>query len=1350
MNEYQKGVFLEEQILDCKSANNIGGVVRFEERINYSEISNALKKVIMKHPNLHSSIHESELVVNDEYEFILAEREFVSIDSFREYVHEVFEEKNVISTNQLFFPVLCHVGDNSYLIIRCHHLIADGFSMAVIANDVNNLWNSNFDYVVSPEVNLDYGNESLCKIDEEILNKCSSINRYGTVYEAQRTKIKFPDDVSHSLKKYGLEHRQGVFAVLLHAFSTALLHFQEADVLQIGIPVSVVRTKKNRPVGMYANIVPFFAERNVIESKEGLEQTKRNWYYAVKNYRFPYYKIGKVVGDKFEKYDYTFNYLPNVYPNTIGGKVVDFLNVHPKYQMYRLQALIETERNSDLYMVLDWDEASFSEGFDKYFIDLYFKVLKNLLECGKYSEEVLSLDVDTEIKEKCATLKNSIGSENITNPFALFRNNCINHPDGVAIVDSEKEYTYKIFENDVLRMAMTLRKLGIQHNSKVLLDAQHTYYELVVIYALLYLGSTMIPVNGSEWETERINSVVEQINPSLIISDSLRGVVNKKIYSLLEIADLAIAEELVESQDYCRDKFDAYIIFTSGTTGKPKGVTVAEKALYSYLLYAKNAYEMSENDCMPLFSTLTFDFTLTSVYLPLISGARIKLFGENNIKHPLYNVFEDSNITVVKVTPSHMKMISLLNNVYDINLRLLIVGGENLSYENLYRFSRCIKHDFVCCNEYGPTEATIGCVTYFLEDFNKKGNVPIGLPSSNARVRIVDEDGNDVPCFVKGQLLISGDCLSEGYWKDEKKTNEKFIYSNGARWYKTGDIAWFNSNGYIEYGGRIDSQKKYHGYRIELEEISNAIINLSCVKDAVALLIEKEEDSNIVLFYISDEGNSDEIIKAQLYEKLPSYIMVNFCRVDKIPLTINGKINEKELARRYEEKLSVKPLQVNQDMIGAELKEIISKVLGVENTFDASKTFYELGGDSIKSFACLAILKEKGYEIKQNYFRMPISIAEINNLIEKTEDKYSSTEYDVSFEPTALIKRFIKRTDSIGSIAQCIVLDIHREFDANNFIEAMYEAIDGFKITVNEDGKLLYRSKVLPTKMVETTFKEFAGQYEFDINEEGLFKFFYFKDIDKYGMYIHHLAIDFVSWQIILDATDAYLSGEKICIGKVNSFPEYCDKHKNDTTFDVLTNNKVERVDFSIYDAELIETITASDNLYGVGGETVIKTVICNLIASYYNKDNVFLECEGIGRENGESDIGWFTKVCYESYNDETQKIETCKLNDVDRLVRFNYIPLYKIKEYEAFTISDKESSFAWRCNVDYDVEFDIVVMKNEIRLCASTSDYMLVNYIKSKLIKRIDDYYKGKERIDIDFNRDDDVELEDLLKLLA
>lgn len=1355
MNEYQKGIYLEEQITDCKSANNIGGVIRFDGTVDATMLAVALKRVIYKHPNLRCSLDNVEFSFEDEknINFELAENDFSSNEEYEMHLHEVFEETGVIDSNKLFYSELCYVGKVSYLIIRCHHIIADGYSMASLANDLNEYWNSDCEYSLAAEIDLDYGDKSFFEENkEEYLTKSATSSIAGTIYEAQRTTVQFPTELQNELQQFVNEHKHNMFTVLLYAFSRVLLHFQQEETLQIGIPVSVLRSKKDRPIGMFVNIVPFFAERKVLESESGIGQIGHLWFKSARNYYFPYYKIRSVVGEGFKKYDYTFNYLPNVYPTTIGGFPVEFYNVHPKYQAYRLQGLVETHNDNNMYMVLDWDVDSFTPGFDKYFIELYFKALKTVVGGLRLTSDVFCLEVDRKIRKDCHSCFVPVRDDAETNPYSLFRYNCINFSASTAIKEGHNVYTYKEFELDVLRMSAVLRTFGVEPNSKVILDLENTYYELVLVYALLYLGSTMVPVNSRNWETHRIESIIEQVKPILYISSIKNISKGVRSISLSELIVLDV-NDLTEADGYCKDYFDAYIIFTSGTTGVPKGVVITEKSLFSYLSWAKDAYKMSECDCMPLYTTMTFDFTLTTVYLPLSSSACINLYPDDGIKHPLYEVFADNSNTVVKVTPSHMKMLSLIDKEYCANLRLLIVGGENLSYETLRKFRQRFKHDFVCCNEYGPTEATIGCVMFFTKEFDKRGNVPIGLPSSNAQIRIVNEEGIDLTCYVKGQLLISGDCLSNGYWNDEKKTSESFICSDGKLWYKSGDLAWYNSNGYIEYGGRADGQKKYHGYRIEMDEISSAVSDHQSVKDSVALMIHQNKEPRIVLFYVPELSDeiSERDIKTHLYNKLPDYIVVDLCAIDKMPLTLNGKIDEKKLKSYYEFKINKATMACDDTiLLESDLKDIVSKTLGISKSFDISKSFYELGGDSIKSFACLVMLKERGYVPEQNYFRMPISIAEISRLLKKELNHLETLEYDVPFEPTALIKRFIENAKDIGSVMQCIVFEPNRDFDAMQFLKAVYDSFSCFRLTATEEKKLLYRSSIQQPHTVETMYNLCEEWCKFDIENEGLFKLLHFNDIKKYGICIHHLAVDFVSWQIILEFLDAFLTDKHTIVETGAAFMKYCDRNKDCVLFSERDDIEKTVVNISITDIGLLEKISNSERLYGQNGEAIMKSVIAEIFCLFYGKNNICLECESIGRDNNETDIGWYTGIYYEKYDRDLNKFVDCLLENGIRPVRFNYIPMYEMDEYEAFKIRESLSRFTWNCDIAYEAEFDIIITETEMRFCALVLDDSFADYLEKNLAYSVNSHLSDMHKLDIDFGKDEDVEIDDLIKLLG
>ena len=285
----------------------------------------------------------------------------------------------------------------------------------------------------------------------------------------------------------------------------------------------------------------------------------------------------------------------------------------------------------------------------------------------------------------------------------------------------------------------------------------------------------------------------------------------------------------------------AYVIYTSGSTGKPKGVLIEHRSLVNYIWWANQKYCRGERLTWPLFSSLAFDLTVTSTFTPLISGGRIVVYREDPGMHGMVvlKIVEDGAVDIVKLTPSHLAMIKDMD-LGATRIRKLIVGGEDFKTDLARDITKKFGRPVEIYNEYGPTEATVGCMIHRYDAEKDRGlSVPIGIPAANTGVYILDEHLSPVPTDVIGEMYLAGDGLARGYLNRPELTEQKFLtakdprqdgptaqssLSKPLRLYKTGDLARWKADGRIEFLGRADYQVKIGGMRIELGEIEARLL----------------------------------------------------------------------------------------------------------------------------------------------------------------------------------------------------------------------------------------------------------------------------------------------------------------------------------------------------------------------------------------------------------------------------------------------------------------------------------------------------------------------------------------------
>lgn len=548
----------------------------------------------------------------------------------------------------------------------------------------------------------------------------------------------------------------------------------------------------------------------------------------------------------------------------------------------------------------------------------------------------------------------------------LFEKQVEETPEAFAAEFEGEQLTYADLNARANQLAHHLRSLGVAPGVRVGLCLEHSIETLIALLGTLKAGGVYVPLEPAHPRAKLAFVLADAAIPVLLTQERLverLPATDAKVLCL----DTGWAEIAAASVDNPRGVVNAsdtaYVIYTSGSTGQPKGVKIQHAALTNYIWWSKDVYLQNEKLDFPLYSSLAFDLTITSIYTPLITGNKVVVYRNANRELPIFDVMRDNKVGVLKLTPSHLSMIKENDNSRS-SIKRLIVGGEN--FES--KLASDIHHSFggqvEIFNEYGPTEATVGCMIHkFDPERDTRLMVPIGIPAANTQIYVLDEQFNPVAQNVVGELYIAGDGLTEGYLNREELTRERCVenpFTPGKRMYKSGDLARRLPDGRLELLGRRDDQVKFHGHRVELNEIRSNLNKHPQVRDSIAVVAKDKNGNDVMIaYYVSRQ----ELEAAQLRSFLAEHIIEEtipniFAHLRKLPLTLNGKVNLQALPTLAEIKQTQhRVFDAPRTDIEKMLAGIWAHTLNVEQV-GAHDNFFELGGHSLIATQLISRVRE--------------------------------------------------------------------------------------------------------------------------------------------------------------------------------------------------------------------------------------------------------------------------------------------------------------------------------------------------------------------------------------------------------
>ncbi|MDG0803092.1 non-ribosomal peptide synthetase [Pectobacterium polaris] len=545
------------------------------------------------------------------------------------------------------------------------------------------------------------------------------------------------------------------------------------------------------------------------------------------------------------------------------------------------------------------------------------------------------------------------------------------HPNKTAIITSEKSITYQNLYQQATNLAYSLQEKGIIHETPVAIFSPPCIEQIISQIGILMAKGSCVPLDPDMPEN-RLNDMLEDVGVQWTIT--IQQEKSKNIHtSTLNFHDLIEKKNNIETYYNLSPNHRTHILFTSGTTGKPKAVQIESKGILR-LVVETDYLKITPDDRTACIANPTFDASLFEIWGALLNGATAVIIPKKDVLNIHYFQKEliRQKITVMFITASLFNLIATTAPQTFRFLRYLLVGGETLNPHTLKLVLDAAPPEHLL-NGYGPTESTTFAITH---DIKLKdlidGSVPIGRPIKNTIEFILDDNLLPVKQGEVGHLYIGGDGLSRGYWNRDDLNQEKFInvslpgQENLLRLYKTGDLGLQRSDGIFMYHGRIDNQIKIRGHRIECEEIEYHIIKNFPVKASVVVLVKNEDmDPYLAAFVVPDEVDkfNIDVMKQGIKKYLPEYMLPQFFLVDEIPLTQNGKADKRQLIIKTQKDIVSIERPDSFNDVEYTLLLIWRNILKISD-IRLDENFFQLGGSSLQA---AMLLLELGREFSQNF-----------------------------------------------------------------------------------------------------------------------------------------------------------------------------------------------------------------------------------------------------------------------------------------------------------------------------------------------------------------------------------------------
>lgn len=901
-----------------------------------------------------------------------------------------------LSKDLLMRASVFQTGPSSYRWIwSYHHILLDGWCFGLVVQELFAIYHAllhDIPYRLEPvkpykeyiqwlekqdkQASLEYWTQSLAGFEGQSTFK--EQRKQTNEHELGEIEWAMSKEETAALSELALQQNATLSSALQSAWSILLSRYQRSNDVLFGTVVSgrpADLAGVDRMVGLFINVIPRRIQlTDQMTFRSLLSETQQQSLAAEPHQYIPIYDIQAKAGQQ-QLIDHivVFENVPAAKKDeqeSLLGFTVEDMNVYEKSN-YDLNLLASP--GEQLQLKLAFNQRAFDPAFVHKLKDQLTLLIKGAI---KHPDQLVHILTLVTKQEKQRMLEEWNAPELEHDQLYLtkwFEHNVRKQPNAVALSAGDHTMTYAELNEQANRLARHLQKNGVGHQTVTAILAERTPELIVSLLAVLKAGATYVSIDP-DYPESRIQYMLRDSGATHLLTHSsfisqTRSLAFDGTYLFADDQEiLLMSSENLPLEAGLDDT--AYIMYTSGTTGQPKGIMTTHSNI-ARVVKNTNYLTILETDTLLSLSNSVFDGFTFDVYGALLNGAKLVLPQKETILDmgKLTELIKGEHISVMFVPTALFHLLVDEGTDWMRGVRKVLFGGERASVQHV-RKAFDVMGKGRLLNVYGPTESTVFATYYPIDEAIplEARSIPIGKPLNQTGAYILSEHRQLQPIGMVGELCLSGKGLAKGYLNRPDLTKQVFIahpFAAGERLYRTGDLAYFREDGLIEYAGRVDDQVKIRGHRIELTEIEANLLMHPGVKQAVLLADHDETNHTRLLAYITCDdawkGKLDDI-KSGLKERLPAYMLPHeLIELENLPLTPNGKVDKRQLPKP-EAPQGNRRVKLPANEVEQKLLVMWREVLERED-ISTDDHFFELGGHSLKAMSLLSKVS-KEFEVQ--------------------------------------------------------------------------------------------------------------------------------------------------------------------------------------------------------------------------------------------------------------------------------------------------------------------------------------------------------------------------------------------------